>query len=86
MHSLTLRILFLTVVLAANPAAAAEKPVSELANSEAAYVSLRGAVLNQAYDVENLELRRDIGVIQLGRGRVSFAAPEIGRASCRERV
>jgi len=75
MRFYTLQTLFLTVVLLASPAVAAEKPVSELSNSEAAYVSLRGATLNQAYSVDGLTLQRDIGVIRLDRGRVSFAVP-----------
>lgn len=50
-------------------------------NSEPNYRALRDAVPTETYAVNNLTLKRDVGVMTLRTGSVSFLAPVLGRVA-----
>ena len=52
---------------------------SALANSDANYRALRTAVIQEAFRVENVVLKRDNGTLTLRAGLVSFARPVLDR-------
>jgi len=54
---------------------------SVLPNSDANYKALREARPHETYAVTNLVLKRDIGVLTLRSGNVTFLSPVLGRAS-----
>jgi hypothetical protein len=50
------------------------------ANTDPVYRKLRDAVPSEAFLVENLELKRDVGVFRLRQGRIAFTPPIDGRS------
>jgi hypothetical protein len=48
-------------------------------NTEPNYRALRDSEVREAYEVSNLTLKRDVGIITLKQGRVSFLPPVQGR-------
>src|SRR5262249_9208593 len=48
-------------------------------NADPNYRALRDGDFARAYEVTNLTLKRDVGVITLRSGRVSFLAPVLGK-------
>jgi hypothetical protein len=54
---------------------------SALANSDPNYLTLRNAQPADAYNVENIELKRDVSTITLRRGQIVFLPPVLGRVA-----
>lgn len=54
---------------------------SSLANSDPNYLKLRNDAPVEAYMVENIELKRDAGVLTLRRGQIAFLPPVLGRVA-----
>jgi hypothetical protein len=54
---------------------------SALANSDPNYLALRNSPPTDAYNVENIELKRDVSTITLRRGQIVFLPPVLGRVA-----
>ena len=54
---------------------------SALANSDPNYLALRNSPPTDAYNVENIELKRDVFTITLRRGQIVFLPPVLGRVA-----
>lgn len=54
---------------------------SALANSDPNYRELRDSAPNVAYNVENIELKRDVGTFTLRRGQIAFLPPVLDRVA-----
>lgn len=52
-----------------------------LANSDPNYRALRDAQPSETFEVKNLVLKRDLGVLRLKSGRISFIPPVLGRVT-----
>jgi hypothetical protein len=74
-------LLFL-VAVCLTPVVAADRPqISALANADENYTALRSLPLTESYAVSDLTIKRDIGVLRLTSGTVTFGQPVLGQVA-----
>jgi hypothetical protein len=56
-------------------------PISPLANADENYTALRSLPLTETYAVADLTLKRDIGILRLLKGTVTFGQPVLGKVT-----
>ena len=52
-----------------------------LANADENYIALRNLSLSETYTVSDLTLKRDVGILRLNSGTVSFGQPVLGKTT-----